>query len=190
MQKLWAKCFHSWVNTLRKYKMDYVWHRHTWRELHKIPYHTCHLCQLTAVICPSANAKEWDQSRHILHISRVRPLVFVFESRCGTPGFLSYLCHKGAIFPFHLPVRSSVFHKSPPILALPKCRNITFILLIQKDLYKDWLYKKSTTFAPDIMPWSMRVHTVQQQTFCWVFTLIWRTFISSCFLTCLWNIDF
>lgn len=45
LQKLRAKCCHNWINHLFKYKMDYVWHKHTRREMQKILYHTCH-CRL------------------------------------------------------------------------------------------------------------------------------------------------
>lgn len=108
LQKLWAKCFHNWINTMSKYKMDYVWHKYTRGEMHKIPNHTCSAhCKLmdetwcqTHNITLSLQKEFWFWIWIMLQYSSLSK-GWAFSQSCE--------CHQGAMFPFSFPVWISAF---------------------------------------------------------------------------------
>lgn len=56
LQTLRAKCFHNWINSVRKYETDYVWHKHTrWRCTKSRD--TCKCRPAPSALCPSQHWK-------------------------------------------------------------------------------------------------------------------------------------
>lgn len=93
----------------------------THRELHKIPYHTCHFFQLTAVICSFANAKEWNQ----VYFTHFKAFGFCIWITLQYPSLSQLSLPQGGDISISPPCEgfSIYFIKVPSILALPKCRN-------------------------------------------------------------------
>lgn len=135
---------------------------------------------------------------HLTHFTD-KTFGFALESHCSTPVFRDYLCHKGAVFPFRLYVRVSVFHKRLFLSSPPKHTYLILVLSERTEILRcaninllaSCAYKKTPNHICSwhYTPINTSPHSSMQKILLIVFPLFWLPLISLSFIIILWTID-